>query len=201
MAKSHVLKSDNKPPLFSFDIETEFKNIESWVRDNKRYSKRDLENEANLLKQIAVDFIEVIETNALTEKHLSNLLNAINNGPSGVWEPAINKLQALLYYYENAKLRFLEHIKIGNSRTLERLLNCISDNFSTHELIEIFTFTFNSKSKKLKIKSSEIALELRNEGLVPFLKDELNRQTDNQVIESLQFAIDNMWQPKGELTF
>lgn len=201
MTKSHSLKIDNKPTLFSFDIETEYKNIDRWVFDSKRYSKRDLETESNLLRQITKDFIDVIETNLLTEKQLDNLVNAIELGASGVWEPATTKLQLLSYHFDNAKLRLIECIKKASSQTLKRLLNCVSDNFSITEQIELCKFTFSNKSKKVRIKTANIALDIRDERLIPFLKDELNKQTDNKVKEAIQFAIENMWQPKGQLTF
>ncbi len=201
MTKSHSLKADNKPTLFSFDIETEFKNIDRWVFDNKRYSKRDLETEANLLRQIAKDFIDVIETKVLTDEQFDNLVNAIEFGSSGVWEPATTKLELLSYHFDKAKLRLLECVKNTNSQTVERLLNCVCDSFTNRELEEVFVLTFSNKSKKVRIKTASIALDLRNESLIPLLKDELNKQSDNKVIEAIQFAIDNMWQPKGELTF
>ena len=201
MTKAHSLKADNKPTLFSFDIETEYKNIDRWVYDNKRYSKRDLEAEANLLRQIAKDFIDVIETNVLTDNQLENITNAIENGASGVWEPATTKLELLSYHFDNAKWKLIELIKSSSSQTVERLLNCVSDNFTIPELTELFIYTFSNKSKKVRIKTASIALDMRNEGLVPLLKDELNKQSDNKVREAIQFAIDNMWQPKGQLTF
>jgi hypothetical protein len=200
MTNSHSLKKDNKPTLFSFDIETEYKNIDRWVFDNKRYSKRDLKTEANLLRQIAKDFIDVIETKILTDKQLDNLVNAIEFGASGVWELATTKLELLSYHFDNAKLRLMECIKNVNSQTKERLLNCVSDNFTITELTELFVLTFSNKSKKVRIKTANIALDLRNESLIPLLKDELSKQSDNKVKEAIQFAIDNMWQPKGELT-
>jgi hypothetical protein len=201
MTTSHSLKSDGKPNLFSFDIETEIKNIDRWVFDNKRYSKRDLETEANLLKQIAVDIINVIETKVLMDKQLDNVVNAIENGASGVWEPATTKLEILSYHFDNAKLRLTELIKNASSQTVERVLNCVSDNFTINELTELFIFTFSSKSKKVRIKTANVSLEMRDKGLIPLLKDELNKQSDNKVKETIQFAIDNMWQPKGQLTF
>ncbi|MFY8019690.1 MAG: hypothetical protein ACOVP1_00780 [Bacteroidia bacterium] len=201
MTFSHSLKTDNKPLLFSFDIETEYKNIDQWLSENKRYAKRDLETEANLLRQITKDFIDIIETKVLTEKQLDNLVNAIELGGSGVWESATNKLELLSYHFENAKKRIIECMKTTSSNTVERMLNCISEHFTTTELVEIFTITFRNKSKKVKIKTANIALDLRKEELIPFLKDELSKQSDNKVLEVIQFAIDNMWQPKGELVF
>lgn len=201
MKKSHSLKADNKPILFSFDIETEHKSIERWVFDNKGHSKRDLETEANLLRKIAQDYIEVIETKILTDKHLDNLINTIETGASGVWEPATEKLQLLSFHFDNAKLRLIEHLKTGSSKTVERLLTCVSSNFTTSDLMELFTLTFNCKSKKIRIKTANLALDLRNKELIPLLKNELIKQPDNEVKKAIQFAIDNIWQPKGQITF
>ncbi|MDQ8004713.1 MAG: hypothetical protein REI64_07935 [Pedobacter sp.] len=201
MTKSHSLTADNKPTLFSFDIETVYKSIERWVYDNKRYSKRDLETDANLLRQVAKDFIDVIETGILTDKQLDNFINAIEIGASGIWEPTTTKLQLLSYHFDNAKFRLIELIKTANSQTIERLLNCISDNLTIAELTELFIFTFKSKSKKIRIKTANIALDTRDERLVPLLQKELNEQSDSKIKEAIQFAINNMHQPKGELTF
>ena len=131
MTTPHTLKSENKPTLFSYDIETVYKQIERWVFDNKRYSKRDLETEANLLRQIAKDFIDVIETKVLKDKQLDNFVNAIENGASGVWEPATTKLELLSYHFDNAKQTIKTLVNQSNAKTIEKILNCISAAFST----------------------------------------------------------------------
>ena len=53
----------------------------------------------------------------------------------------------------------------------------------------------------MKIKSANSALELRNLELVEFLKIEYEKHADTKVKDSIKFAIENMWQKKGELIF
>jgi hypothetical protein len=199
MTTSHSLKADGKPNLFSFDIETEIRNIDRWVFDNKRYSKRDLEKESQLLKRLAKDFIEIIETKILTTEHSTNIKTAIIEGASGVWEPATTKLELLSYYFDQAKDIIIELLNNPDSKIVERALSTISDVFSTEEQIAIFTKTFNHKSKKIRTKTADIALDLRNKNLIAFLNSTLGQQSDTKVREAIQFAIDNMWQPKGQL--
>src|SRR5574343_394074 len=201
MQKSHSLKADNKPTLFSFDIESVNKNIDTWVFDNQQYSKRDLEKEAKMLRQIAIDFIEIIETKVVKTSQLDNLTNAIINGARGVWESATSKLELLAFHFDEAKQTIQTLLSQTNSKILEKSLSCVSDAFTTDEQIEIFSKTFQAKSKKIRIKTAETALDLRNQNLVNFLKIELHNQADEEVKETIEFAIDNMWQEKGRLTF
>ncbi|MBD3584059.1 hypothetical protein [Flavobacterium selenitireducens] len=92
MSTAHSLKVENKPMLFSYDIDTEQKIIEKWVFDNQRYSRRDLNMEAKLLLTLASDFIDIINSKNLNQTQIDNLEVAIKDGASGVWEKAINRL-------------------------------------------------------------------------------------------------------------
>lgn len=201
MAKAHSLKAEGKPNLFSFDIDTEYKNIDKWVFDNKRYAKRDLEKEAEMLRQITKDFIEIIETKSINDKQLQSLLTATNKGARGVWETATSKLELLSYHFEIVKQFIKNSISDGKNNNIERLLIVVSDAFSTQEQIEIFKKTIENKSKKIRFKTANVALNLRNRELITFLKLSEQNETDNKVRESIRFAIENMHQPKGELIF
>lgn len=110
-------------------------------------------------------------------------------------------MKLLSYHFVNAKYRLAEHIKTANFQTAERLLNYVSDNFTTAELTNLFTLAFSSKSKKVRITTASVALDTRNKELIPLLKEELSKQSDIKVKEEIQFAIDNIWQPKGQLKF
>lgn len=201
MATAHSLKIENKPMLFSYNIETEQKNIEKWVLDNKRYTSRNLETEAKLLLTLAADFIEIINTKNLNQTQLENLSLAIKNDTRGIWEKAVDRLELLAFHFENAKEKIVVLIKNSDAKTIDKVLNCLSSAFSTEEQIEILKIGFDNKSKKVKIKSAVAALELRNLELNKFLEIEYQNQADSKVKENIKFAIDNMWQKKGELIF
>jgi hypothetical protein len=201
MSITHSLKIEIKPMLFSYDIETEQKIIDKWVFDNQRYSRRSLETEAKMLLILASDFIEIINTKTLNQMQLDNLELAIKEGANGVWEKATNRLGLLAFYFEEAKFKIEVLIKESDAKTAEKVLDCLSSAFNTEEQITILKSGFNNKSKKLKIKSANSALDLRNLALNDFLEMEYQSQNDSKVKENIRFAIDNMWQKKGELIF
>jgi hypothetical protein len=201
MPTTHSLKIENKPMLFSYDLETEQKIIEKWVFDNQRYSRRNLGIEAKLLLTLASDFIDIINSKKLNSTQLENLEIAIKDGARGVWEKAVDRLGLLAFHFENAKEKIVDLIKNSDAKTVDKVLNCLSSAFSTEEQIKILKISFDNKSKKVKIKSAISALELRNLELNKFLEIEYQNQADSKVKENIKFAIDNMWQKKGELSF
>jgi hypothetical protein len=199
MSTAHSLKVENKPMLFSYDLETEQKIIEKWVFDNQRYSRRNLEIEAKLLLAIASDFIDIINSKNLNQNQIENLEIAIKEGASGVWEKAVDKLTLLAFHFENAKDKIISLIENSDSKTVERVLNCVSSVFTTEEQIMIIKMGFNNKSKKIRIKSANTALDLRNLELNELLESEYLNQNDLKVKENIKFAMENMGQKKGEL--
>ena len=201
MSTAHSLKVENKPMLFSYDIATEQKIIEKWVFDNQRYSRRDLHMEAKLLLTLASDFIDIITSKNLNQTQLDNLEVAIKDGASGVWEKAINRLTLLAFHFENAKDAIISLIENSDAKTVERVLDCVSSIFTTEEQIVILKIGFKNKSKKVRIKSANTALDLRNLELNEYLESEYLMQNDLKVKESIKFAMENMWQKKGELIF
>lgn len=201
MSTAHSLKVENKPMLFSYDIETEQKIIEKWVFDNQRYSRRDLNMEAKLLLTLASDFIDIINSKNLNKTQIDNLEVAIKDGASGVWEKAIDRLALLAFHFQDAKDEITALIENSDAKTVEKVLNCLSNAFTTEEQIITLKIAFNNKSKKVRIKSANTALDLRNLELNEFLKSEYLNQSDSKVKESIAFAVENMWQKKGELIF
>jgi hypothetical protein len=103
------------------------------------------------------------------------------------------------FYFDEAKEIIIELLNNPDSKIVERALSMISDAFSTEEQIAIFTKTFNHKSKKIRTKTADIALKTRNINLIAFLNSTLDQQSDTKVRQAIQFAINNMWQPKGQL--
>lgn len=201
MSTAHSLKIENKPMLFSYDLETEQKIIEKWVFDNQRYSRRNLDMEAKLLLTLASDFIDIINSKKLNSTQIENLETAIKDGVRRVWEKAVDRLGLLAFHFDDAKLKIETLIKESDAKTVEKVLNCLSEVFTTEEQIRILKVAFNNKSKKVRIKSSIAALETRNLELNEFLKSEYANQSDSKVKENIAFAIENMWQKKGELIF
>jgi hypothetical protein len=201
MSTAHSLKIENKPMLFSYDLETEQKIIEKWVFDNQRYSRRNLDMEAKLLLTLASDFIDIINSKKLNSTQIENLETAIKYGVRRVWEKAVDRLGLLAFHFDDAKLKIETLIKESDAKTVEKVLNCLSEAFTTEEQIRILKVAFNNKSKKVRIKSSIAALETRNLELNEFLKSEYANQSDSKVKENIAFAIENMWQKKGELIF
>ena len=201
MSTAHSLKIENKPMLFSYDLETEQKIIEKWVFDNQRYSRRNLDMEAKLLLTLASDFIDIINSKKLNSTQIENLETAIKDGVRRVWEKAVDRLGLLAFHFDDAKLKIETLIKESDAKTVEKVLNCLSEAFTTEEQIRILKVAFNNKSKKVRIKSSIAALETRNLELNEFLKSEYANQSDSKVKENIAFAIENMWQKKGELIF
>lgn len=201
MSTAYSLKVENKPMLFSYDIETERKIIEKWVLDNQRYSKRNLTIEAETLSTLASDFIDIIISKSINQAQLKNLETAIKDGARYVWDKAVDRLALLAFHFDDAKLKIETLIKESDAKTVEKVLNCLSEAFSTEEQIRILKVAFNNKSKKVRIKSAMSALETRNLELNEFLKSEYANQSDSKVKENIAFAIENMWQKKGELIF
>lgn len=148
---------------------------------------------------MASDFIEIINTKTINQTQLKNLEIAIKDGAGGVWEKALTKLELLAFHFEEAKEKIVNMIKNSDAKTIEKVLYCLSSAFSTEEQIKILKIAFGNKSKKVKIKASNSALDLRNSELNVFLKIEYQNQIDSKVKESIKFAIENMWQKKGEL--
>ena len=72
-----VLKSPGKPNLFSYDLERELQFLEPLKRANaipKQMKKYQYQ------KQMAEDFLNVIEIKTLTERQLDNFANIIIDG-------------------------------------------------------------------------------------------------------------------------
>jgi len=189
MSTAHSLKVENKPMLFSYDIETEQKIIEKWVFDNQRYSRRDLNMEAKLLLTLASDFIDIINSKNLNQTQIDNLEVAIKDGASGVWEKAINRLGLLAYHFQNAKDKIVSLIENSDAKITAKVLDCLSSAFTTEEQIMILKTAFGSKSKKVKMFAADKALYLQNVELNTFLKSEYLNQSDLNVKESIKSAM------------
>ncbi|RZJ70684.1 hypothetical protein [Flavobacterium sp.] len=194
MPNSHSLKADGKPMLFSYDLETEIENIERWSQGSKADG-----TSVQILKKLASDYIEIIDSNSVSSEQLQRLHEATSKGKSGIWERAVSRLELLVYHFDEAKLFVVDAIKAAKGATLERLLNVVSDNFSSEQQLQIFGSGLASANKKIRMKAAEMCLDSRNMELVPMLESKLASEVDPIVKSCLKFAIRNMHQPKGEL--
>lgn len=170
MTKAFSLKAKNKPTLFSFDLETEFKKIDRCVFDNRNYARRDLEREVDILKSLAKDYIEIINTNTISNTHLQNLRIAIIEGPSGIWENAANKLERLSYHFKEARNLIIELMDSPKVAVIEKALSCTGDGFEIDQLQTIINNIFQHKSKRLRIKASNVAFRSNKTELLNLLQ-------------------------------
>ncbi|MBY0273403.1 MAG: HEAT repeat domain-containing protein [Alphaproteobacteria bacterium] len=195
-SKSCSLKVEGKPMLFSFDLESEFKYIEKKVFDSRRYSQRNLEKEEKILKKLAIDFMNIIQTKVLTEEELNHLECAITEGPGGIWETAVSQLGLLAYHFDAAKDRIKSLIRHSNSKVIIRSLHMLSNAFTQEEQMKLLKEVLNHKSKKVRSWASNTALSLRSPEFIAILEDRKLIESDKDVLDSLNFSIENMHQPK-----
>ena len=78
----------------------------------------------------------------------------------------------LAFHFQDAKDEITALIENSDAKTVEKVLNCLSNAFTTEEQIITLKIAFNNKSKKVRIKSANTALDLRNLELNEFLKSE-----------------------------
>lgn len=193
-----VLKSPGKPNLFSYDLERELQFLEPLKRANaipKQMKKYQYQ------KQMAEDFLNVIEIKTLTERQLDNFANIIIDGDRHSWDISVNKLSLLAYHFDEAKRQGVKLIRHKNAKVVVRALCLLSDAFSDEELAELLEEALRHRSKVVRTKACSIALELRKVTFYKILKQRLSLENDADVVASLNFAIDNLHKPDDGLTF
>ncbi|MFD2245587.1 hypothetical protein [Pontibacter ruber] len=192
MSQAYSLKEANKPTLFSWDLETEHKNIEKRVLDNRNYSRRDLEKELSTLKELATDYLQIIQTKAISPEQLASLEEAVVNGASGVWEQAATKLERLSYHFNEAKKKIYDLIERGNPKTVDRALTMLGAAFTEDEQVEVLEKVLSSKSSKVRNRAAAVAYFLRNKHLVPVLLERKNVETNTEVSEAINLALEQI---------
>jgi hypothetical protein len=194
MSQGYSLKAENKPLLFSWDLDTEFKNIDRWILDNKKYSRRNLENELKILKEIASDYLQVIKTRTLEPSHLENLSEAITNGPSGVWEQATTKLERLAYHFESAKVKIKELFYSSSTNVTDRALTMLNGSFSEDEQLEIIAKALSHKSKMIRERAVSTAFLLNKRAFFPVLEARSEIEENQSVKEAIDLTMEHLKQ-------
>jgi hypothetical protein len=192
MNQGYSLKAPNKPTLFTWDLDTEFNNVDKWVSSHRYYYGRDIEKEKEILKMLSSDYLQIIQANTLEPKHLENLTQAIISGPSGVWEQAATKLGRLAYHFSIAKEKIQELIFSTNSKTTDRALTMLNNSFTDGEQIKILEKTLSNKSKKIRERAASMAYYLNNNAFAPVLEERIKTEEDERVKDSIRFAIENL---------
>lgn len=197
--KACSLKQEGKPNLFSFDLRREFEHIEGWVYDNKRYSRRNLEKEEKTLKQLAIDFMNIIRQKNLNHEQLDRLEDAVINGASGVWETATTKLELLAFHFDLAKDKIKKMIKSSNAKGIVRSLTMLSDAFTLKEQTEIFIESINHKSKNVRCwaanqminmcNSNDISYHQKVSEYTKILELKMDTEENQEVLDSFAFVI------------
>src|SRR5687768_14257390 len=103
MSKGYSIKADNKPTLFSWDLETEFKNIEKWLTDGRHKNESDLNEKKVQLRRLRTDLFEIIQLKRITDDQIQRIFDLIKRGRSGVWETATTELGRLAFHFDEVK--------------------------------------------------------------------------------------------------
>jgi len=190
MSQGFSLKSENKPTLFSWDLETETKNVERWVLDNKNYSRRDIEKELSILKNLAFDFLQVIQENHVTPEQLDRLEQAVSSGAAGVWEKATLKLERLSYHFPTAKERIKKLIYCTGVKIVDRALTMLNDSFSEREQYDIISYALSHNSKKIRARALGTVYMLKKKIFLDILEKRREIETDLEIKETIDFTLD-----------
>ena len=192
MSQAYSLKETNKPTLFSWDLETEHSNVEKKVLDSRNSTRRDLDKELSTLKELATDYLQIIQTKSISPEQLARLEEAIVNGPSGIWEQATTKLERLSYHFNEAKEKIYDLIERGNSKTVDRALTMLGASFTEDEQVKILNKALSSKSSKVRNRAAAVAYFLRNKQLIPVLLEKKSVETNTAVSEAIGLALEQI---------
>ncbi|KAA3437641.1 hypothetical protein [Rufibacter hautae] len=190
MSQGFLLKSENKPTLFSWDLETETKNVERWVLDNKNYSKRDIEKELSILKNLAFDFLQVIQEKHVSPEQLDRLEQAISSGAAGVWENAALKLERLSYHFITAKERIEKLIYSTDVKIVDRALTMLNESFSEREQYDIISCALSHNSKKIRARALGTVYKLKKKVFLNILERRRGIETESEIKETIDFTLD-----------
>ncbi|MDX5423397.1 MAG: hypothetical protein LPK14_14165 [Hymenobacteraceae bacterium] len=192
MSQAYSLKETNKPTLFSWDLETEHSNVEKKVLDSRNSTRRDLDKELSTLKELATDYLQIIQTKSISPEQLARLEEAIVNGPSGIWEQATTKLERLSYHFNEAKEKIYDLIERGSPKTVDRALTMLGSAFTEDEQVKILNKALSSKSSKVRNRAAAVAYFLRNKQLIPVLLEKKSVETNTAVSEAIGLALEQI---------
>lgn len=198
MMNAHVWKIPGKPTLFSFSLERELDHIERKVFDKRRYSRRNLEKESQLLKQMVIDKIAIIESKSITNQQLAHFEEAIIEGAAGVWETAISELEMLAYYFDEAKEMIRSLLMHPNSRVVDRSLHMINSAFALFEQLLLMRRALNHKSKKVRQRAADVASRRHNQAFISILEERKIVEKDNDVIKFLEYSVEVIKNTKNQ---
>lgn len=178
-----------KPQLFSFHMDVELGYIKKKVFNGKRYSLRNLEKEWETLNQLAYDWHHIIQTKNLNQEKLDRLKEAIIEGAGGVWEIATSNLEKLSYYFEEAKILIINLINHPKNQIVLRSLSMLNDAFNRDEVILIMNASFQRRSKAIRGFAAQSCLNLKYSNMSDYLKNKRLEETDEEVVSSLEYAL------------
>ena len=200
MSKGYSIKADNKPTLFTWDLETEYQNVDRELKSERTKDTNRLETKRLQLRQLKSDFHDIVFKNEINVDQVDRFFNLIRQGQSGVWEASTLAIERLAYHFEPVKTRLLTELVDSDSKYVANLVTSIGEFFDKDELKKLFTNLLKHKNTKVKERTLNKIFELRFSGI----KDDLERlkeiETNKGTIDQIEFTLKYVDTPKGNLT-
>ncbi|MEH7355143.1 HEAT repeat domain-containing protein [Neobacillus drentensis] len=171
---------NKKPKLFSFSRETEEKHINAMVVEPEK---------REILYEIIDSFIEIIEKEKLNAKSLEPFIQGLKTNDKYVWDVAGSRLVKLSHYYDEASkvIKELANDKSVNIRY--RVIASLEGHPPLSLAKELLQEGLRDKSKKVRAKTADVIFLLKLTELQDSLKIQLANEKDNDVKNSIQFAL------------
>lgn len=199
MRKGYSIKADNKPTLFTWDLETEYQNVDRQLKSELTKNEGLGEVKRTQLRELKRDFHNIVLAKEINPDQVERIFNLVRHGKSGVWETATTAIEKLGFHFELIKSRLLTELTDSDPRYVANLVTAIGEFYERGQLTETLKGLLENKNKKVKERTLNRIFELR----LSELKDELMKlkKTENkkEVIDQIDFTIKYVDTPKGNL--
>src|SRR5690349_21017155 len=122
MSKGYSIKAENKPTLFTWDIETEYQNIDREIESDRTKDTNRLEPKRTQLRQLRLDFHDIVVTKEVNADQVARLFDLVRLGKDGVWQPATTTIERLAYHFDQVRNRLSTDLSDSDSKYLSRLV-------------------------------------------------------------------------------
>ena len=200
MSKAYSIKANNKPTLFTWDLETEDQNVDRQITSKRNKDTDKLEIKRTQLRQLKSDFHDIVFRNEINFDQVERFFNLIRHGKSGVWETATLAIERLAYHFELAKVRLSKDLADNDSKYVANLVTSIGEFYSKEELNTLFRNLLKHKSAKVKERTLNKIFELRFAEIKGDLERLKQSETNKRTIEQIEFTLKFVDTPKGNLT-
>jgi hypothetical protein len=153
MSQAHSIQADNKPTLFTWDIETEYQNIDRWLSSERKTDPAILERKRSQLRQLKLDFHNIIISKAVNEMQIDSIFKLARQGQSGIWEQVTTIIEKMAFHFDAVKNRLTIELRDSDSTYVSKLVTCIGDFYTKEELAE-------NLRHLLKLETNERLIEL-----------------------------------------